>query len=115
VFVRGASVASPRRSWLLTNDSLIVAVMRNQRLRHLASHDGGFARHRSPTLGSRARVTPIELSTSAANSPRRITHSITHTPGFGHKEQPPHRNGEGAVLRFAMRYFRRGGRDSNPR
>ena len=29
---------------LLTNDSLIVAVMRNQKLRHLASHDSGFDR-----------------------------------------------------------------------
>ncbi|GAB4443067.1 MAG: hypothetical protein OHK0015_42570 [Chloroflexi bacterium OHK40] len=39
-----ASKAYRREHGLLTNDSLIVAVMRNQRLRHLASHDGGFAR-----------------------------------------------------------------------
>lgn len=39
-----ASKAYRREHGLLTNDSLIVAVMRNQRLGHLASHDGGFAR-----------------------------------------------------------------------
>jgi predicted nucleic acid-binding protein len=39
-----ASKAYRRDYGLLTNDSLIVAVMRNQKLRHLASHDGGFDR-----------------------------------------------------------------------
>jgi predicted nucleic acid-binding protein len=39
-----ASKAYRRDDGLLTNDSLIVAVMRNQKLRHLASHDGGFDR-----------------------------------------------------------------------
>lgn len=38
-----ASKAYRRDYGLLTNDSLIVAVMRHQKLRHLASHDGGFA------------------------------------------------------------------------
>ena len=39
-----ASKAYRREYGLLTNDSLIVAAMRNQKLRHLASHDGGFER-----------------------------------------------------------------------
>lgn len=39
-----ASKSFRRDYGLLTNDSLIVAVMGNHRLRHLASHDGGFAR-----------------------------------------------------------------------
>jgi predicted nucleic acid-binding protein len=35
----------PRREYgLLTNDSLIVAVMRNHKLRHLATYDSGFLR-----------------------------------------------------------------------
>lgn len=37
-----ASKVYRRDYGLLTNDSLIVAVMRNHKLRHLASHDGGF-------------------------------------------------------------------------
>ena len=36
------SKAYRRDYGLLTNDSLILAVMRNQKLRHLASHDAGF-------------------------------------------------------------------------
>lgn len=39
-----ASKAYRRDYGLLTNDSLIVAVMRNHKLRDLASHDGGFDR-----------------------------------------------------------------------
>jgi predicted nucleic acid-binding protein len=39
-----ASKAFRRDHGLLTNDSLIVAVMRNHKLRHLASHDGRFDR-----------------------------------------------------------------------
>ena len=36
---------TPRREYgLLTNDSLIVAVMRNHKLRHLATYDSGFLR-----------------------------------------------------------------------
>jgi hypothetical protein len=50
------------------------------------------------SAGSRARVTPIERLTSVANSPRRITHSITHTPCFAHKKQLPRLIGLGAVL-----------------
>jgi predicted nucleic acid-binding protein len=37
-----ASKAYRRDYSLLTNDSLILAVMRNNKLRHLASHDSGF-------------------------------------------------------------------------
>jgi predicted nucleic acid-binding protein len=39
-----ASKAFRRDYGSLTNDSLIVAVMRNHELRHLASHDSGFDR-----------------------------------------------------------------------
>lgn len=39
-----ASKAFRRDHGLLTNDSLIVAVMRNHKLRHLASHDSRFDR-----------------------------------------------------------------------
>lgn len=39
-----ASKAYRRDYGLLTNDSLIVAVMRYHKLRHLASHDSGFDR-----------------------------------------------------------------------
>jgi predicted nucleic acid-binding protein len=36
---------TPRREYgLLTNDSLIIAVMRNHKLRHLVTYDSGFLR-----------------------------------------------------------------------
>jgi predicted nucleic acid-binding protein len=38
------SKAVRRDYGLLVNDSLIVAVMRNHKLRHLATHDSGFLR-----------------------------------------------------------------------
>lgn len=39
-----ASKTVRRNNGLLTNDSLIVAVMRSQKLRHLATHDAAFDR-----------------------------------------------------------------------
>jgi len=59
---------------LLTNDSLIVAVMQRHRLRHLATHDRDFPRLHAPCLASNpafptdaARTAPTDIAVTRAS------------------------------------------------